>query len=64
MLEKGKLIKMNDENMSVEQAIRSVKVNGANLFLGIEQGSDKHVNDVQVATKNMRKKRSNKLDCS
>ena len=33
---KIQLIKTNDENISVEQAMQNVKENGANLFLGIE----------------------------
>ena len=38
---KRQLIQTKDETKNVEQTIRNVKVNGANLFLGIEQGSGK-----------------------
>ena len=54
---KIQLIKTNDENISVEQAIRNIKVNGANLFLGTEQGSGKHSNDVKVAINPMYKQK-------
>ena len=53
---KGQLIKTNDENTSVEQAMWNVKVNGDNLLLGMEQGSGKHVNNVQVVVNPMRER--------
>ena len=53
---KRKLIKTKNETMSVEKMIRNVKANGANLFLGIEQGLGKHSEDVQVAIIPMHKR--------
>ena len=55
---KKQLTKIKDETMSVEQVIRNVKVNGDNLFLGIQQGSRKHSKDVQVVTNPSRKRQA------
>ena len=53
---KRQLIKTKDEMKSAEQTIRNVKANGANLFLGIEQGSGKHSEDVQITMNPMCKR--------
>ena len=45
---KRQLIETNDETLSVEQLIINIKVNKANLFLGIRQGSGQFTNDVHL----------------
>ena len=53
-----KLIKTKDEMKGVEQEIKNEKGNGANSFLGIEQGSGKWNKDVQVTMNPMRKNKA------
>ena len=53
---KRKMIKTNDETLSVEQLIRNIKANEAH-FLGIEQGSGKFTYDLHFSINSIRKKK-------
>ena len=53
---KRQMIEGTDENLSVKQLIRKIKINGANLFLGIHQGCGQFTNDAHVVINPIRKK--------
>ena len=52
---KRQLIKTKNETKSVEQLIENVQANKADLFLDIEQGSSKFINDIHVFMNPIRK---------